>query len=73
MTVQGWQAWDLLIRAQGQLRLGIQRGVVGIDMPAALQMARALGYDQTAMAILLPYGERGLVKALNERQRTADG
>lgn len=71
--MQGWQAWDLLIRAQGQLRLGHQRGVVGIDMPAVLQLARSLGYDETAMAILLPYGERGLVKALNERQRTADG
>ena len=65
-TEEGNQAWDLLLKVQGQLRLGGMGGVVGIDLAAALGMAGALGYDERALADLLPAGERGLVKALNK-------
>lgn len=40
-------------------------GVIGIDLQAAMSVAAALGYDAYWMAQLLPYGEAGLVEALN--------
>jgi len=48
--------------------------VIGIDLVAALRLGDALGHDLYALAELLPAGEAGLVKALNERMgREADG
>ncbi|CUW39672.1 protein of unknown function [Magnetospirillum sp. XM-1] len=44
--------------------------MLGLDLPALLTQARALGYDETAMALLLPHGEHGLVKALKERRNS---
>lgn len=62
---EGAQAWDLMRKASGQLRLGGMGGVAGINIGVALKMAEALGYDTRAMAHLLPSGERGLVRALS--------
>lgn len=67
VTVAGAQAWDLVLKASGQLRLGGMGGVAGLDMTAVLATARTLGYDERAMAQLVPFGEAGLVKALNRR------
>lgn len=61
----------MLIRCTGQLRLA-PGAVVGIDLAAALRLGEALGYDAHALAELLPAGEAGLVKALNERIRSDD-
>ncbi len=60
-----------VIRAcSGQLRVGGMGGhVVGIDMGAAFGVAKSLGADLQAMAVLLPCGESGLVKAFNERMK----
>ena len=66
MTDAGWQAWDVLTRCGGQLRLNAA-AVIGIDLAAALALATALGYDARAIAELLPAGEAGLITALNER------
>lgn len=64
----GWAAWDVLTRCSGQLRLAPQgAGVIGLDLAAAIHLGRAAGYDEQALAELLPAGETGLVKALNER------
>ena len=60
------------MRCQGQLRPAGMGGVIGLDLPAALRMARALGYDEAAMAELLPYAERGMVTAINQRNRDGD-
>jgi len=42
-------------------------GVAGIDMEAVLSMARARGYDERAMSLLLPFGEAALVTAVNRK------
>lgn len=50
-------------------------GVIGLDQPALLQLAEALGYDRRAAALLLPYAEAGMVSALAEKragERTRD-
>lgn len=39
----------------------------GLDFTAALRMASALGYDETATAELLPSIENGLTAAINEK------
>jgi hypothetical protein len=46
--------------------------VIGLDLAAALRIGEALGHDLQALAELLPAGEAGLVKALNERIRSDD-
>ncbi len=65
-TLEGWQAWDLAIRCEGQLRMS-QMVAIGLDFPAVLKMACALGYDETATAELLPSIENGLTAAINEK------
>jgi len=58
----------VLTRCSGQLRLAPQgAGVIGLDLAAAIHLGRAAGYDEQALSELLPAGETGLVKALNER------
>lgn len=56
----------LIIACSRQLRISPGGGVLGVDMLAALEMARSLGYDMKEMAILLPWAELGLVNALNK-------
>lgn len=58
------QAWDVLTRSSGQLRIA-PGAVIGIDIGVALSLGEALGYDLQALAELLPAGEAGMVKALN--------
>ena len=65
-TIEGWQAWDLAIRCEGQLRF-LEMVATGLDFTAALRMASALGYDETAVAELLPSLESGLCAATNEK------
>ena len=61
LTEAGWQAWDVLTRCAGQLRLA-GTAVVGLDLTAALMLADALGHDARAVAELLSAAEAGLVK-----------
>lgn len=68
LTDAGWQAWDVLTRCSGQLRLAPNASVViGLDLSAAIALATTLGYDIRAVAELLPAAEAGLVAALNAR------
>jgi hypothetical protein len=68
LTDAGWQAWDVLTRCAGQLRLAPNgAAVIGIDFTAAIALATALGYEARSVAELLPAGEVGLITALNER------
>ena len=68
LTDAGWQAWDVLTRCSGQLRLAPNGSVViGIDLAAAIALATALGYEASSVAELLPAAEAGLITALNER------
>jgi hypothetical protein len=61
----------VLTRCAGQLRIGAG-AVVGLDLEAALALGTAFGHDARALAELLPAGEAGLLKALNEQIRTSD-
>ncbi len=47
--------------AIGAIRLGPRGGIIGLDLPALLIQAEALGYDRPLLARLLPLAERGMV------------
>ena len=66
-TGDGAQAWHLVQRGQGQLRMGGMGGVIGFDLPAILVLADAYGCDREAIAVLLPFAEAGMVQAINRR------
>jgi hypothetical protein len=68
LTDGGWQAWDVVTRCAGQLRLVPNASaVIGLDLAAAISLATALGYDTRSVGELLPAAEAGLVAALNNR------
>ncbi len=69
-TWEGWQVWDLATRMGGQLR-AIPGCVIGLDMTAALAMARASGISAVAVVEFMPVIEVAMVRRMNER--TADG
>jgi hypothetical protein len=51
----------LLTGNVGTIRLSPRGGITGLDLPALLIQAQALGYDQPLLARLLPSAERGMV------------
>ncbi len=51
----------MLTGAIGAIRIGPRGGIAGIDLPALLIQAQALGYDQPLLTRLLPFAERGMV------------
>ena len=51
----------MLTGAIGAIRIGPRGGITGIDIPALLIQAQALGYDQSLLSRLLPFAERGMV------------
>ena len=67
VSLEGWQAWDVVAKCAGQLRLTPMGGVSGLDFTAAFACAHALGYDLGALAELLPAAEAGMVTAINNR------
>ena len=67
LTDAGWAAWDTLLRCAGQLRVTANGIVAGLDLHAAMTVGMALGHCPHALAELLPAGEAGLIRALNER------
>lgn len=61
-------------RCRGQVRLAPSGVVIGLDLPAALTLGDALGYDRTALAELLPAIELGMVAGIAKRiQERSDG
>jgi hypothetical protein len=67
LTDAGWQAWDVLLRCSGQLRV-TQSGILALDFAAIFAWASALGYDTIALADLLATAETALIQALHERE-----
>jgi hypothetical protein len=55
----------------GTLRLGPRGGITGLDFPALLIMAETLGYDQSLLARLLPFAERGMLAGARKAQTEA--
>ena len=51
----------------GQLRIASSGRVLGIDMTAALGIARARGFDEGVISELLQAAEAGLIEAMNEK------
>ena len=51
----------------GQLRIAPSGRVLGIDMTAALGIARARGFDESVVSELLQAAEAGLIEAMNEK------
>ncbi|TNC93402.1 MAG: hypothetical protein FD119_4044 [Stygiobacter sp.] len=68
LTEAGWQTWELLTGSIGAIRLGPRGGITGLDLPALLIQAQALGYDQPLLARLLPFAERGMVAGAAKAQ-----
>ncbi|EME69930.1 hypothetical protein H261_11014 [Paramagnetospirillum caucaseum] len=58
----------MLTGAIGAIRIGPRGGITGLDLPALLIQAKALGYDETLLARLLPFAERGMVVGAAKQQ-----
>ena len=67
VALEEHQAWDVLTASLGQLRIVAAGRDVGIDMTAALGIARARGFDEGVISELLQAAEAGLIEAVNER------
>lgn len=64
LTLAGWQAWDVAMACQRQVRIGGDGRVLGLDFSAVIMAAEAKGYDVAAVVDLLPAIEAGLLTAL---------
>jgi len=67
LTLEGVEAWELLIAGQGQIRVAGMGGAIGLDLAAVLELGRLRGCDAVAMAELMPDCETGLVAGLNKK------
>jgi hypothetical protein len=61
---QEYEAWDVFLACQGQLRVAPGGHVIGIDMDPAFRITAARGGDVVVLSELLPAAEAGLVEAL---------
>jgi hypothetical protein len=73
ISLQEYEAWDVLLACQGQLRLAPSGHVIGIDMNAALKLGAARGCDLAVLSKLLPAAEAGLVEATRSDSVRDDG
>lgn len=67
-TLEGWQAWQVLRAAGGQLRT-IGPVVIGLDFGAVLALGAGLGACPTTLAAVLAEVEGTIVAKINERLR----
>ena len=56
----------MALKTASQLR-AVPGAAMGLDLAACLRLGIALGYDETALAELLPAVETGLIDGLNSR------
>jgi len=68
-TLEGYQIWDLVLRAGGQLR-AVPGAIIGWDMTAILEMGRCLGVSPIVMAELLPSIEAVAMRELKNRSES---
>ncbi len=61
------QAWEVFTASLGQLRVVASGRVMGIDVTAALGIARARGFDESVISELLQAAEAGLIEAMNDK------
>ena len=67
-TLEGFEAWDVILRADTQLRVVPSGNVLGFDLPALLQVADALGYSKHAFVALVGSAEVGMLQGIKELQ-----
>ena len=65
-TVEGYEAWDVILRCDTQLKLVPSGNVLGFDLPARLQVADALGYSRQAFVSLVGSAEIGMLQGLKD-------
>ena len=70
-TVEGFEAWDVILRADTQLRIVPSGNVLGFDLPALLQVAEALGYGRQAFVSLIGSAEAGMLQGIREMQNAS--
>ena len=58
----------MLVGSIGTIRISPRGGITGLNLPALLIQAEALGYDQPLLARLLPFAERGMVAGAAKAQ-----
>ncbi len=71
--MQEQQAWEILEGCTSQLRLSPAGRVVGIDMSAALEIAKARNFDLEIVAELLKEGEAGILDAITQEETPNNG
>ena len=66
--IQEQQAWEILEACTSQLRLAPSGKVLGIDMTAALEIAKARNFDLEIVTELLREGEAGILDSITDEE-----
>jgi hypothetical protein len=64
--MEGFEAWEVLLRCSGQFKLYPSGKIAGFDIPTILSVTDVLGYDRQALLRLLGYAEAGLHEAIRD-------
>ena len=67
-TVEGFEAWDVILRCDTQLRIVPSGNVLGFDLPSLMQAAEALGYCRQSFVSLIGAAEAGMLQGIREMQ-----
>ncbi len=70
--IQEQQAWEILEASTSQLRLAPSGKVLGIDMSAALEIAKARNFDLEIVTELLKEGEAGILDSIANEDDTSE-
>ena len=62
--MEGFEAWEVLLRCSGQFKLYPSGKIAGFDIPTILSVTHVLGYEPRALLLLLDYAEAGLREAI---------
>lgn len=68
--IQEQQAWEILEACTSQLRLAPSGKVLGIDMGAALNIAKARNFDLEIVTELLKEGEAGILDSITDEENS---
>lgn len=69
--LQERQAWEIVESCITQMRVSPAGKIMGFDMPAALEIAKARGFDIEIVTELLTEAERGILQSLDENETNA--
>ena len=66
--MEGFEAWDVILRCDTQLRIVPSGNVLGFDLAALITVAEALGYGRQAFVSLIGSAEAGMIQGIREMQ-----